>query len=72
MLSNEELSQKVLRFRIKHGMILEELALKSGVSYPTVGKIERGKDNVTQKSRMRLLMFMEDYENDLETINKKD
>lgn len=71
MISNEELVGKIIRFRVKNNMTQEEFAKSVGISYSTINLLENLKNNPTKTTKTKLLMFMEDYENNLRKDNKE-
>ena len=71
MLTDQELIDKILIFRGKHKMRQDMLAKNAGVSMPTLNRIELGKQKPTVMTKMKIITYMEEYENGLETNNKE-
>lgn len=69
MLTDKELIDKILIFRGKHKMRQDVLAKNAGVSMPTLNRIELGKQKPTVMTKMKIITYMEEYENDLEKNN---
>lgn len=69
MLTDQELIDKILIFRGKHKMRQDVLAKNAGVSMPTLNRIELGKQKPTVMTKMKIITYMEEYENDLEKNN---
>lgn len=70
MLSDKELSEKMLYFRGTHGFTQEEFAALSNLSAATINKVEQGKQKPTAKTKVKIIKFMEEYEDDVETNNE--
>lgn len=69
MISDEELVEKILRFRVKYKMTQKIFAKKSGISFSTLNLLENLKASPTKTTKTKIIMFMEEYTNDLETNN---
>lgn len=70
MLSDKELSEKMLYFRGTHGFTQEEFAALSNLSAATINKVEQGKQKPTAVTKVKIIKFMEEYEDDVETNNE--
>lgn len=70
MLSNEELADKMLFFRGTHGFTQEKFAHLVGISPATINQIETKKQKPTAKTKVKIIKFMEEYEDDVETNNE--
>lgn len=70
MLTDQELIEKILIFRGKHKMRQDVLAKNAGVAMPTLNRLELGKQKPTAITKMKLITYMEEYENDLARNNK--
>ena len=70
MLSNEELADKMLLFRGTHGFTQEKFAHLVGISPATINQIEIKKQKPMAKTKVKIIKFMEEYEDDVETNNE--
>lgn len=70
MLSDKELSEKMLYFRGTHGFTQEEFAALSNLSAATINKVEQWKQKPTAKTKVKIIKTMEEFENDVETNNE--
>ena len=66
-----EFSYEILKFRVKHNFTQDEMAKKVGISRPTYNLIETGKSKPTEKTKLKIKMFMEDYKDDVESNNEE-
>ena len=70
MLTDQELMEKIIRFRGKYKITQAELAKNIGIAFPTLNRIEIGKASPTKLTKMKIITYMEEYENDLARNNK--
>jgi len=70
MLSNEELADKMLFFRGTHGFTQEKFAHLVGISPATINQIEIKKQKPMATTKVKIIKFMEEYEDDVETNNE--
>ena len=71
MLTDQELIDKLLVFRGKHRIRQDVLAKNAGVSAPTLNRIEVGKAKPTVVTKMKLITYMEEFENELARNNQE-
>lgn len=67
----DEFGYDVLKFRVKHNFTQAQMAEKVGISRPTYSLIETGKSKPTEKTKIKIKLFMEDYENELARNNEE-
>lgn len=61
MISNEELANEVLKFRVSHDMTQDDFAIRCGISRSTVVSVEKSSPKTSKKMKTKILLFMENY-----------
>lgn len=62
IISDKELAEKILRYRIKNKIKQIDFANAVKISYPTINKIEKCKNNTSNTTKMKILMYIEEHE----------
>lgn len=65
IISDKELAEKILRYRIKNNITQKDFANAIKISSPTINKIEKCKNNTCNTTKMKILMYIEEQEKPL-------
>lgn len=61
-MSDKELAEKMLLFRAKHNLTLEEFARKVGVTFQTIRMVESGRQTPSRLTKMKIMLAIEEKE----------
>lgn len=62
IISDKELAEKILRYRIKNNITQKDFADAIKISFPTINKIENCNNNTSNTTKMKILMYIEEHE----------
>lgn len=58
-MTNKELAQRMLIYRAKHNLTLEQFAAKVGVTYQTIRMVESGRQTPNRLTKTKILLAMQ-------------